>query len=121
MDDDDLIKVALRAALDHILELDGEAPLTDDEWAERPLADPELFAALVSAGHAALDTARAEAGLAGEVPARHLRIAQGRASGHIRVQHIPTGTVVEVKHVTSRTDAALAISMVRAAFDHRAG
>lgn len=119
MDDDDLVKVALRAALDHILELDGEEPLTDAEWGERPDADPALFAALLSAGHVALDTARAEN--KGTVPPDHLRIAQVRNSSTIRVKHIPTGTVVEVKHVTPRTDAALAISMVRAAFDHRPG
>ena len=107
MDDDDLIKVALRAALDHILELDGEDPLTDEEWEERPAADPQLFAALVSAGHAALHTARShDTDIAPEVPARHLRIAHTAKQGQVRVQHNPTGAIVEVKHITPQVNAA---------------
>lgn len=121
MNDDDLIKVALRAALDHILELDGEDPLTDSEWGERPESDPALFAALVSAGHAALHKARAhDDDILPEMPARHLRIANASKQGQVRVHHIPTGAVVEVKHITPQVNAALAIRMVRAAFDHRA-
>ena len=120
MNDDDLIKVALRAALDHILELDGDDPLTDSEWSDRPAADPALFAALVSAGHAALHKARAhDDEISPELPDRHLRIARPTKQGQVRVQHIPTGAVVEVKHITPQVNAALAIRMVRAAFDGR--
>lgn len=121
MDDDDLIRVALRAALDHILKLDGERPLTDAEWDERPENDPELFAALVSAGRVALSTARSCGGMAiaKDIPRRHLRVGPGRIPGHVRIQHIPTGAVVEVSHITPQVDASLAVSMVRAAFDHR--
>lgn len=120
MDDEDLIKVALRAALDHILELDGEEPMTDEEWDERPSADPELFAALVSAGHAALDKARThDTDIAAEVPAGHLRVAHASRRGQVRVQHIPTGAIVEVKHITPQVNAALAMRMVRAAFEPR--
>jgi hypothetical protein len=118
MDDDDLIKVALRAALDHILELDGDEPLSDAEWEERPEADPALFAALVSAGRAALTTARShEAEIAQDIPTRHLRVAHAAKRGQVRVQHIPTGAVVELKHITPQVNAALAMRMVRAAFE----
>ncbi|TPE50459.1 hypothetical protein [Amaricoccus solimangrovi] len=121
MNDEALIRVALRAALDHILELDGERPLTDAEWDERPDADPELFSALVSAGHVALSTARAcGATREREVPARHLRVGPGKRPGHLRVQHLPTGAVVEVSHLTPQVDASLALGMVRAAFEQRA-
>ena len=124
MDDDDLIRIALRAALDHILELDGESPLTDAEWEERPDSDPELFAALVSAGHVALHKARtcgmkASPEGAAEVPSGQLRIAQGKTPGHLKVHHLPTGAVVEMRHITPQVDAALALGMVRAAFDRR--
>ena len=121
MDDDDLIRIALRAALDHILELDGERPLTDAEWDERPDADPDLFAALVSAGHAALHTARTRGMEAApepdSVPARHLRIAQGKRPGYVKIHHIPTGAVVEMRHITPQVDASLAVGMIRAAFE----
>ena len=118
MDDEDLIATALRAALDHLLAVDGQAPMSDEEWAERPTEDPLLFAALISAGRKVLGIARKHGhDIPGEIPATHLSIANGAKRGRVRVRHIPTGIVVEVGHLNHEANRALALRMVRAALD----